>query len=127
MTDDNTIEIVSVMETDFGEKVVIDSPYESKEYISNLPWNEYQEELDEYGSLKNKAEQRGTNVKTSEMLEVFDAMEQYGFSDDFATHVSWEPDALGGDGAWTIDKDAVDEAADFWKFVGYSVEVTANL
>ena len=126
--DKNTIIAVEIHETDFGEKVVLDSPFEAKDTIKHLPWKEYQEEVDEYGSLKQKAESRGTNTKTSELTEVFDAMEQYGFSDDFATHVSWDPAALGPDtGAWTIDADAFTEAKDFFEFCGYSVEVADDV
>lgn len=122
--DDNTITAVAVQETDFGEKVVLDSPFEAKDVIKHLPWKEYSEEVDEYGSLKEKAESRGTNTKTSQLVEVFDAYEQYGFSDDFATHVSWDPDAIGPDqGAWTIDAESFDEAKDFFEFAGYHVEV----
>lgn len=121
---DNTIKAVKIQETDFGEKVVLDSPYESKDYIRHLPWKEYQEEVNEHGSLKSKAESRGVNTKTSELMDVFDAMEQYGFSDEFATHVSWDPDALGPDeGAWTIDREAFGEASDFFEFCGYNIEV----
>lgn len=121
---DNTILAVEVQETDFGEKVVLDSPFESRHHIKHLPWKEYSEEVQEHGSLEEKAKSRGTNTKTSELQEVFDAMEQYGFSDDFATHVSWDPEAMGPDsGAWTIDVEAWTEAADFFQFCGYSVEV----
>jgi len=127
MTDDNEIVITEVQETDFGEKAVVDSPFDAKDYIKHLPWKEYQEEVSEYGTLKQKAADRGTNVKTSELLEVFDAMEQYGFADDFATHVSWDPNALGGDGAWTIDREAVEDAADFWQFCGFNVEISTDL
>jgi hypothetical protein len=127
MSDSDTIKVVEVQETDFGEKAVIDSPYESRHAIKHLPWNEYQEEIDEHGSLEGKAQDRGTNTKTSELIDVFDSMEQYGFSPDLATHVSWDPDALGGDGAWTIDVDAVDEVADFWEFLGYSVEIQVDI
>jgi len=124
MSDKNTILAVEIQETDFGEKVVLDSPYDSRHIIKNLPWKEYGEEVSEYGSLKEKAEARGTNTKTSQLMEVFDAYEQYGFSDDFATHVSWDPEALGPDtGAWTIDREAWVEAADFFQFAGYTVEV----
>lgn len=123
-----TIKAVAIIETDWDEKVALESPYESKEYLSNLPWKAYSEEIDEYGSLKAKAESRGTNVKTSELMEVFDAYEQYGFSDDFAAHQSWEPDALGpDDGAWTIDKDSFEESADFFEFAGFTVEVADNV
>lgn len=120
---DEAITIVEVQETDFGEVAVLDSPYESRYHIKHLPWNTYSEEVAEHGSLKGKAESRGTNTKTSELIEVFDQMEQYGFSDGFATHVSWDPDARNGEGAWTIDREAVAEAADFWRFAGYEVEV----
>ena len=121
---DNTILAVEVIEEDFGEKVVLDSPFEAKDYIKYLPWKEYADEVSEHGSLKEKAESRGTNTKTSELTDVFEAMEQYGFSDDFATHVSWNPQALGPDsGAWTIDVESFSEAKDFFEFCGYSVEV----
>lgn len=121
MVDDNTIRVESIQETQYGEKAVIDSPYPAKDYIKFLPWQAYEDEIDEHGSLKGKAQDRGTNTKTSEMLELFDSMEQYGFSKNFATHVSWDPNALDGEGAWTIDAEAVPEAADFWQFVGYTV------
>jgi len=121
---EDVIQAVEVQETDFGEKVVIKSPFEAKDLIKHLPWKEYSEEVSEYGSLKEKAESRGTNTKTSQLMQVFDAYEKYGFSDDFATHVSWDPEALGPDtGAWTIDREAWVEAADFFQFAGYSVEV----
>lgn len=125
---EDTIEAVEVQETDFGEKVVIKSPFEAKDLIKHLPWKEYGEEVSEYGSLKEKAEARGTNTKTSELIQVFDAYEKYGFSDDFATHVSWDPEALGPDqGAWTIDREAWVEAADFFQFAGYNVEVADDV
>lgn len=121
---DDTIRAVEVQEQDFGEKVAVESPFEAKDLIKHLPWKEYGEEVSEYGSLKEKAEARGTNTKTSELMQVFEAYEKYGFSDDFATHVSWDPDALGPDkGAWTIDREAWTEAADFFQFAGYTVEV----
>lgn len=125
---ENTILAVEVQETDFGEKVVLDSPFEAKDHIKHLPWKEYSEEVGEHGSLKAKAESRGVNTKTSELTEVFDAMEQYGFSDDFATHVSWDPEALGPEaGAWTIDVESFTEAKDFFEFCGYSVEVADDV
>lgn len=121
---DDVIRAVEVQEQDFGEKVVLDSPFEAKDVIKHLPWKAYEDEVSEYGSLKEKAADRGTNVKTSELQDVFDAYEAFGFSDDFATHVSWDPNALGPDsGAWTIDVESFEEAAQFFEFAGYTVEV----
>lgn len=128
MSDDNTIRIAEVQETRFGEKAVIDSPYDAKHYIKVLPWKEYAEELTEYDSLKDKAETRwDENLKTSEMRDLFAEVDQYGFSDDLATHASWDPGALDGGGAWTIDVDAVEEVADFWRFAGFEVEVDVDI
>lgn len=130
MSDDNTIRIVEVQETKFGEKAVVDSPYDAKNYIKHLPWKEYSEELKEHESLQSKAEARAgadTNTKTSAFLTPFTEMEQYGFSDDFATHVSWDPSALDTGGAWTIDVEALEEAVDFWQFAGFDVEVDVDV
>lgn len=127
MTDKGTIRAVEVVETDWDEKIAIDSPYESRFYIQNLPWQEYAEEIDEYGSLKEKAESRGTNTKTSDLVEVFSAFEQYGFSDELACHQQWNPDALGGDGAWMVDADSWEELADFFEFAGFTVESDISL
>lgn len=130
MSDDNTIRIVEVQETKFGEKAVLDSPYDAKNYIKHLPWQEYSEELQEHDSLQAKAEARAdddTNTKTSMFRDPLIDMEQYGFSDDFATHVGWDPSALDTGGAWTIDVEALDEAVDFWQFAGFTVEVDANI
>jgi len=94
----------------------------AKGAIKHLPWKEYEQECEEHGTLRGKAESRGVNTKTSELYELFEEMERYGFSSDFSTHVTWNPDALNGDGAWMIDADALDEASDFWQFIGYTVE-----
>lgn len=123
MVAEDEIRVAAIQETQYGEKAVLDSHYLTKDVIKNLPWKAYSEELDEHGSLRAKAESRGVNTKTSELTEFFDAVDQYGFSDEFATHVSWEPDALDGDGAWTIDREAASEAVDFWRFLGYTVTV----
>jgi len=128
MSDDDTITAEAIIETQYQEKVALDSPYEARHLVKFLPWKEYAEEISEYGSLKEKAQARGTNTKTSELIQVFDAYEKYGFSDDFACHQTWDDSALGPDkGAWLIDKNCWTEAADFFEFAGYSVEVADDV
>ncbi len=124
---EDTIRAVEVYEGDFQEKVVLESPYEARHILKHLPWQEYEAEVNEYGSLREKAEARGTNTKTSELFQVFEAYEKYGFSDKFSTHIGWDPDALGGNGAWTIDANSFAEAADFLQFAGYTVEVADDV
>lgn len=118
---DDTITAVEVQETEFGEVLVIDSPFDAKEFINVLPWKTLREEIEDHGSLREKAEDR--DVADTAIT----AAEDFGFSDDFAAHASWEPDALGkGDGAWTIDVDAWDEASEFFEFAGFETQNNTN-
>jgi hypothetical protein len=128
MSDDDTITAEAIIDTEYGEKIAISSPYSARHIVKFLPFKQYSEEIDEYGSLKEKASARGTNTKTSELIDVFDAYEAYGFSDDFAAYQSWDSEALGpDDGAWVINSDCWEEAADFFEFAGYTVEVADDV
>lgn len=121
---DNEIVAAEIQETDFGEKVAIESPFESRHYIKHLPWKTYEEEVDEHGSLLEKAESRASEPLDEAEVDAINAMEDYGFDPNFAAHVSWDPNGLGIDeGAWTIDKDAFYDAADFWQFAGFNVSI----
>jgi len=123
MSEDNTIEVVEIRETQYDDEAVIDSPYEARHAIKFLPWKAYSKEVAEHGSLKGKAQSRGTNTKTGELITLFSEMERYGFSDSFSVHQSWDGDALDGDGARTIAADAVTKTADFWEYLGYDVVI----
>lgn len=119
---EDTITAFEVQETDFGEDLVIQSPYDAKEFIQALPWKTLAEEEEEHGSLRAKLEDRG--VADSAIK----AAEDFNFSDDFAAHPSWDASALGPDsGAWTIDKDAWNEASEFFEFVGFDTEVRSGV
>lgn len=107
-----------VVETQYGEKIVLKSPYDAKNFIKVLPFKELQEEVAEHGSLKEKAMSRGMGGDAVAIK----AAEDFDFSDGFATHVSWEPNALGSDGAWLIDVDAWEESKEFFEFAGFDVE-----
>lgn len=121
MTED-TITAVEILETDFGEDLVIQSPYDAKEFIQSLPWKTLKEEEEEHGSLRAKLEDRG--VADAAIM----AAEDFEFSDDFAAHPGWEPNALGReDGAWTIDVDAWDEASEFFEFAGFETDVRSDV
>lgn len=121
MTEDEIIRAVERIETDFDEKIILDSPFEAKEFINALPWQKLEDEEEEYGSLEAKLESRDVADAA------IDAAAQFGFSDDFASHATWDPDKLDGRGAWLIDADTFHEAADFFQFVGYDVEIDDNL
>lgn len=119
-----TITAVEVQETQYGEELVIESPFEAKDYIKVLPWKKLSEEVEEHGSLREKVVSRGMSADAVAIKEA----ENFGFSDDFAAHASWDPDALGYEqGAWTIDVDAWDEASDFFKAVGFDTEKRASV
>lgn len=115
---------VEIQETDFGEKVVIDSPYDAKDFIKVMPWKKYEEEIEEHGSLGEKAVSRGMGRDNV----AIEAAEEFDWSDDTATHASWESEALGPEsGAWTVDRESFDEVAEFLEFSGFPVKVTAGV
>lgn len=115
---EDTITAVEVQDTDFGYKLVLQSPFDAKDFIQALPWKELREEVGEHGSLRAKLESRG--VAEGAIM----AAEDFEFSDDYAAHASWDPNALGyEDGAWVIDRDAWDEAKEFFEFAGFDTEV----
>ena len=127
MTED-AIVALEVQETDFGEKVVLQSPFDAKDFIKVLPWKELQEEVAENGSLREKAVSRGMGEDNVAIKAIEDYIEEEGFSSTFATHASWESDALGrSEGAWTIDAGAWDEAQDYFEFCGFETQNQTNL
>ena len=122
MANEDTIEVVEIQETDYDEKVVLDSPYDAKEFINALPWKPLHEEVEEHGSLRAKLESRGVAEGA------INAAEKFGFSEDFAAHASWESNALGyEDGAWLIDLDTFEEAKEFFEFSGFNVTVRSDV
>lgn len=95
------IEIVAteIVETDFGEKVQIDTPYAAKEYIKYMPWSSDQ----------------GTN---GDELSASTIVPDYEFSPNFGCHHSWNGDAY----VWEIDRDSFQQAIAYFQSLG--IEVT---
>jgi hypothetical protein len=126
--DEDTIVAVEVQDTDYGEKVVLKSPFDAKDFIKVLPWKELSEEVSEHGSIREKAVSRGVSEDSVAIKAIEDYMEQEGLPADFATHVSWDPNALGyEEGGWTIDTDALDDAFAFFEFAGFETENRTSL
>lgn len=117
MTDDNIV-AVEIQETEYGEKVVLQSPFDAKDFIKALPFMEY-------GNYDNyTAEMERNGVADGAMH----AAEDFGFSDEFSTHRSWNPTALGQEvGAWLVDVDSLDETIEFLEFCGFEVENNTDL
>lgn len=119
MPQNGEIVLTDIQETQWDEEAVLDSPFEAKDFVKVLPWKTYAKELDEYGSLREKARDRDMGIGDAAL----DAVEAYekaeGFPDDFATHVSWNSQIS----KWTIDADAFNEARKFWEFVGFDVSI----
>jgi len=126
--DEDTIVAVEVQETDYDEKVVLQSPFDAKDFIKVLPWKELSEEVSEHGSLREKAVSRGMGQDAVAIQAIEDYMEQEGLPADFAAHASWDPNALGyEDGGWTIDAAALEQAFDFFEFAGFETENRTEL
>jgi hypothetical protein len=58
---EDTITAIEVQETEYGEELVIESPFDAKDFIQALPWKTLEEEESEHGSLRNKLEDREVN------------------------------------------------------------------
>lgn len=101
MTD--TITAVELVETEYGEKVVLESPYEARDYIKYAPW--------------------GSDDGVEE--ENLDESVDFEFSDDFGCYREWDADELGGSGAWLVRASTFPEFRDYLESVGY--DVTTNV
>jgi len=99
-----TITATEIVETNFGEKVLLDSPFEAKQFIKYMPWS------------------AGDGVNYDELEEDTETPD-FEFSDDFECHSSWDPDEY----AWAIDVDSFGEAKAFFESVGYEVTVDADV
>jgi len=101
MTEDTlTIVAEEIVETRFGEKVYIDSPYEAKQYIKFMPWS-------------------ADDGANPEELESDTQVPDFEFSDEFETHASWDADEY----KWALDATTFNEAIEFFKSVGFEVEI----
>jgi hypothetical protein len=101
MTEDTlTIVAEEIVETRFGEKVYIDSPYEAKQYIKYMPWS-------------------ADDGPNTDELESDTEVPSFEFSEGFETHASWDSDEY----KWALDAETFNEAIDFFKSVGFEVEI----
>lgn len=117
---DNPIHAEEVIETQYGEKVVLDSPFDAKDFIKAMPFMEYGSYDDYTAELEEGGVADGA----------INAAEDFDFSEGFASHRSWNPTALGPDnGAWVVDADSFEETREFLEHCGFEVEVsdTVNL
>jgi hypothetical protein len=125
---EDTIIAIEVIDTDYGEKVALQSPFEAKDFIKVLPFKEFSDEVSEHGSLRAKAVSRGMGEDNVAIAAVEEYVEEEGFSPDFAAYASWEPELFGPeDGGWVLDTDALDEAFDFFEFAGFETKNDTNL
>lgn len=98
---DNTIRFTEIIETEFGEKCVLESPYEAKNYINALAWNE-EEDYDE------------SRLDEGETIPDFD------FPEGFATHKNWDSE----NSRWTVDAEAVPVLTEYFEAAGFEVDAS---
>lgn len=99
-----TITAVEIQETDFGEKVVLDSPYDAREYIAYMPW------------------ENGDGTNPDELDEDTDEPD-FEFSDGFEAHHTWDGEAYN----WLVDVDAFSEIREYFESVGFEVTVDGDV
>jgi hypothetical protein len=99
-----TIKAEEIVETNFGEKVLLDSPYEAKQFIKFMPWGE-------------------DDDVNFEELEEDTHTPDFEFSSNFSCHASWNADRT----AWEIDVGSFEEASRFFESVGIDVDDEAGV
>lgn len=115
---ENPIVAVEIQETQYGEKVAIQSPFDAKDFIKAMPFNEFGT-YDDY-----EKELRRNDITGAAAQAALD----FEFSDTFATHRSWETNAFGKEqGGWLIDTGAWTEAKEFFEFAGFETENKTEL
>lgn len=123
VTMSDEIVLSEIRETNWGEEAVLQSPFEAKDFIKVLPWKRCDEELQEYGSLREAAKGGPGEINDAALEAVEAYQKSHGFSDDFSTHSEWKDDL----DAWVIDVDAFDEARHFWEYCGFDVSVSPHI
>lgn len=120
--DEDTIIAVEVQETEYGEKVALQSPFDAKDFIKALPWEQAIDEIEDHGSIRSMAEESGV------ASAAVDAAADFEFPDDYASHASWDPNAFGyEEGGWTVDADTLEETLEYFKHCGFETENRTNL
>lgn len=99
-----TITAEEIQETNFGEKVVLDSPYEARDYVAFMPWD------------------NGDDTNPDEFEDSGDVPD-FEFSDDFGAHHKWDADEY----KWKVDVDAFEEIHAYFESVGFEVEVADSV
>jgi len=98
------ITVSEVVETEFGEKVQLETPYKAKQYIKYMPWSK-------------------DDTVNSEELNAETIAPDYEFSPNFGCHHSWNPD----DYVWEIDRESIHQAVDYFESIGIEVNDETGL
>lgn len=105
MSNKGTIRLTKVVETQYGEQSVIDSPFEARFWVKVLPWQDGEPSLERIDPEEEYA------------AEAVEAAKEHDFG---ASEVrpSWDPQ----ESSWQIRNDEADAAIEFWEKNGWSVE-----
>jgi len=104
-----TVRIKEIVESEYGEKAIIDISYDHRHYVQVLPWGDGQ-----HGEA---------GVPQSDRVPDFigEDAESYDWPDDYEAHQNWNGDN------WEIDVDALDEAISFWKAQDFNIELATDI
>lgn len=97
---DNTVKFGETIETEYGEKTVLDSPYEAKGYLNALPFQP-DDDFDE------------------SRLEEDDDVPAFNFPDEFGAFQTWDAD----NSRWMVAADSVDVLKEYFEEAGFDVEI----
>lgn len=93
------ITATAIEEQEFGEKAILDSPYEAKDYLNALPWGE-EDDYDE-----------------SRLSDASDRPD-FTFESAFSAHQRWNPD----ESRWEVDAEALPVLEKYFEAAGFEVD-----
>lgn len=106
-----TFRVEELIETEYGEKAVLDVDYDNRSWVQVLPWGD-----GEYGESGEPQLDRVPNY-------IAEAAEDWDWPDDYAAHQQYDQDL----DAWTVDADDLTEVLEFWQAQAFNVEIDTEV
>lgn len=103
-----TFRVSEIVETEYGEKAILEIEYDDRSWVQCLPWGE------------GKFGEAGVPQTDRVPDYVAEAAEEFDWPEDYEAHQSWEDDH------WEIDVEALETALRFWQAQTFNVEIATD-
>jgi len=106
-----TFRVEELIETEYGEKAVLDVGYDNRSWVQVLPWGD-----GDYGEAGVPQTDRVPDY-------IAEAAEEWDWPDDYAAHQNWDNEMEN----WLIDAEDLTEVLEFWQEQAFNVEIDTDV